>query len=88
MARCDGNIYDKIPKNRKASEIKENYKMTKTRVDDMLIEMISPKIKEIEEKFSSGDRLDNKEIQFLLLIGINSKFDSRYNALFKKISEK
>ena len=26
--------------------------MNKTRVDDMLIEMISPKIKEIEEKFT------------------------------------
>ena len=31
--------------------------MNKTRVDDMLIEMINPKIKEIEEKFSSGTGL-------------------------------
>ena len=34
--------------------------MDKTRVDDMLIEMISPKIKEIEEKFSSGKRAKSR----------------------------
>lgn len=34
--------------------------MQKTRVDDMLIEMISPKIKEeIEEKFSTGQAPDS-----------------------------
>jgi hypothetical protein len=31
--------------------------MDKTRVDDMLIEMITPKVKEIEEKFSQGKGL-------------------------------
>jgi len=41
--------------------------MNNTRVDDMLIEMISPKIKEIEEKFSSGEGLDQKDINTLLL---------------------
>jgi len=41
--------------------------MTKTRVDDMLIEMISPKIKEIEEKFSSGQGLNQEDINTLLL---------------------
>lgn len=41
--------------------------MTKTRVDDMLIEMISPKIKEIEEKFSSGKGLNQEDINTLLL---------------------
>ncbi|CAC9970707.1 hypothetical protein, partial [uncultured Gammaproteobacteria bacterium] len=28
--------------------------MDKTKVDDMLIEMITPKVKEIEENFSQG----------------------------------
>ncbi len=28
--------------------------MNKTKVDDMLIEMITPKVKEIEEKFGKG----------------------------------
>ena len=41
--------------------------MDKTRVDDMLIEMISPKIKEIEEKFSRGDGLSQDDINTLLL---------------------
>ena len=41
--------------------------MDKTRVDDMLIEMISPKIKEIEEKFSSGQGLTQDDINTLLL---------------------
>ena len=49
-----------------------NYKnmeliMNKTRVDDMLIEMISPKIKEIEEKFSAGKGLNQEDINTLLL---------------------
>ncbi len=46
--------------------------MDKTRVDDMLIEMISPKIKEIEEKFSRGDGLSQDDINTLL-------FKSQYN---------
>jgi len=29
--------------------------MPKTNVDDLLIEMIAPKVKEIEERFSRGD---------------------------------
>jgi hypothetical protein len=33
-------------------------KMDKTKVDDMLINMIQPKLTEIEEKFSRGDGLD------------------------------
>ena len=41
--------------------------MNKTRVDDMLIEMISPKIKEIEEKFSNGQGLNQEDINTLLL---------------------
>jgi len=41
--------------------------VNKTRVDDMLIEMISPKIKEIEEKFSAGKGLNQEDINTLLL---------------------
>ena len=41
--------------------------MDKTRVDDMLIEMIQPKIKEIEEKFSTGKGLNQEDINTLLL---------------------
>jgi len=41
--------------------------MNKTKVDDMLIEMISPKIKDIEERFSRGEGLDQEDINTLLL---------------------
>jgi len=48
-------------------EIPEEPSMNKTKVDDMLIEMISPRIKEIEEKFSRGEGLDQEDINTLLL---------------------
>jgi predicted RNase H-like nuclease (RuvC/YqgF family) len=41
--------------------------MNKTKVDDMLIEMISPKVKEIEEKFGNGGVLTQEDINTLLL---------------------
>ena len=41
--------------------------MNKTRVDDLLIEMITPKIKEIEQKFTSGQGLSQDDINTLLL---------------------
>ena len=41
--------------------------MNKTKVDDMLIEMISPKVKEIEEKFGNGQGLTQDDINTLLL---------------------
>jgi uncharacterized coiled-coil DUF342 family protein len=41
--------------------------MNKTNVDDMLLEMITPKVKEIEEKFSSGEGLTQDDINTLLL---------------------
>ncbi len=41
--------------------------MAKTKVDDMLIEMIEPKLKEIEEKFSGGGALTQDDINTLLL---------------------
>jgi uncharacterized coiled-coil DUF342 family protein len=41
--------------------------MNKTNVDDMLIEMITPKMREIEEKFSRGEGLSQDDINTLLL---------------------
>ena len=41
--------------------------MNKTRVDDMLIEMITPQVKEIEEKFGRGEGLTQTDIHTLLL---------------------
>ncbi len=41
--------------------------MNKTKVDAILIEMISPKVKEIEEKFSQGKGLTQEDINTLLL---------------------
>jgi uncharacterized coiled-coil DUF342 family protein len=43
------------------------FNMNKTNVDDMLLEMITPKVKEIEEKFSSGEGLTQDDINTLLL---------------------
>ncbi|QEP43533.1 hypothetical protein D5085_10600 [Ectothiorhodospiraceae bacterium BW-2] len=45
----------------------EKETMNKTKVDDMLIEMISPRIKEIEERFSRGEGLQQNDINTLLL---------------------
>jgi len=41
--------------------------MDKTKVDDMLIEMITPKVKEIEKKFNQGKGLTQDDINTLLL---------------------
>ena len=41
--------------------------MNKTRVDDMLIEMIEPKIQEINKKFTSNEPLSQDDINTLLL---------------------
>jgi hypothetical protein len=41
--------------------------MNQARVDDLLIEMITPKIKEIEQKFSQGQGLTQDDINTLLL---------------------
>ncbi|MBA5248279.1 MAG: hypothetical protein FE834_01895 [Gammaproteobacteria bacterium] len=42
-------------------------KTNKTKVDDMLIEMIMPKVKEIEENFGKGKGLTQDDINTLLL---------------------
>ncbi|SMN02495.1 hypothetical protein SPONN_1171 [uncultured Candidatus Thioglobus sp.] len=41
--------------------------MNETKVDDMLIEMVEPKIKEIEQRFSDGEGLTQDDINTLLL---------------------
>jgi len=41
--------------------------MNKTRVDDMIIEMIQPKLDEINQKFSNGEKLSQDDINTLLL---------------------
>ena len=41
--------------------------MDKTKVDDILIEMITPKVKQIEEKFGNGEGLTQDDINTLLL---------------------
>lgn len=57
--------------------------MDKTTVDDMLIEMISPKVKEIEEKFGHGEGLSQDDINTLLL---KSQYN-HINHLDKKLDE-
>ena len=42
--------------------------MDKTKVDDMLISMITPKVKEIEEKFGNNQPLTQEDINTLLLL--------------------
>ena len=57
--------------------------MDKTRVDDMLIEMITPKVKEIEKKFGNGEGLTQEDINTLLL---KSQYN-HINHLDKKLDE-
>jgi tetrahydromethanopterin S-methyltransferase subunit G len=56
---------------------------THTKIDDILIEMISPKLKEIEERFSRGEGLNNDDINTLLL---KSQFN-HINHLDQKLDE-
>jgi len=58
-------------------------KMDKTKVDDMLIEMITPKVKQIEEKFGNGEGLSQDDINTLLL---KSQYN-HINHLDKKLDE-
>jgi uncharacterized coiled-coil DUF342 family protein len=59
------------------------FKMNKTKVDDFLIEMISPKVKEIEEKFSNNQPLSQDDINTLLL---KSQYN-HINHLDQKLNE-
>lgn len=54
-----------------------------TKIDDILIQMISPKLKEIEGRFSSGEGLSNEDINTLLL---KSQFN-HINHLDEKLNE-
>lgn len=57
--------------------------MSKTNVDDMLIEMITPKVEEIEKKFGHGEGLTQDDINTLLL---KSQYN-HINHLDKKLDE-
>jgi len=57
--------------------------MNKTRVDDMLIEMIEPKIQEINKKFTNGESLTQDDINTLLL---KSQYN-HINHLDEKLNE-
>ena len=57
--------------------------MDKTRIDDLLIEMITPKIQEIEKKFSNGEGLNQEDINTLLL---KSQYN-HINHLDEKLNE-
>ena len=54
-----------------------------TEIDDLLIQMISPKLKEIDERFSRGEGLSNEDINTLLL---KSQFN-HINHLGEKLDE-
>lgn len=54
-----------------------------TKIDNMLIEIISPKLKEIEERFSKGEGLSNEDTNTLLL---KSQFN-HINHLDQKLNE-
>ena len=56
---------------------------SQTNIDDMLLQMISPKINEIEEKFSRGEGLKSEDINTLLL---KSQFN-HINHLDSKLNE-
>jgi uncharacterized coiled-coil DUF342 family protein len=72
-----------LPKNDIIKEKQMSKTMEKTKVDDMLIEMISPKVKEIEERFSRGEGLSQDDINTLLL---KSQYN-HINHLDKKLDE-
>lgn len=57
--------------------------MEKTKVDDFLIEMITPKVKEIEEKFANSKPLSQDDINTLLL---KSQYN-HINHLDQKLNE-
>ncbi len=54
-----------------------------TKVDDLLIKMIAPKIQEIESRFSSGEGLNSEDVNTLLL---KSQYN-HINHLDEKLNE-
>ncbi len=57
--------------------------MNKTNVDEMLLQMIEPKLREIQERFSRGEGLGSDDINTLLL---KSQFN-HINHLDEKLNE-
>ncbi len=57
--------------------------MNKTNVDETLLQMVEPKIKEIQEKFSRGEGLDSNDVNTLLL---KSQFN-HINHLDEKLND-
>lgn len=56
--------------------------MQQTKVDDLLIEMITPKVSQIEQKFSRGEGLTHADINTLLLkaqFNLFSQVDQKLN---------
>lgn len=62
---------------------RESMLMNKAKVDDMLIEMITPKVKEIEGNFGRGEGLTQDDINTLLL---KSQYN-HINHLDEKLNE-
>ncbi len=61
----------------------ESAMVRKTHIEEMLVEMITPKIREIEERFSRGEPLTQEDINTLLL---KSQFN-HINHLDEKLDE-
>ncbi|MFN0048948.1 MAG: hypothetical protein ACKVOU_07490 [Cytophagales bacterium] len=57
--------------------------MNKTNVDDMLLQMIEPKVRDIQEKFSRGEGLSTEDVNTLLL---KSQYN-HFNHLDEKLNE-
>ena len=55
----------------------------KSKIEDMLLEMIQPKLTEIEERFSRGEGLTGEDVNTLLLKSqFNQFIISRIKSLF------
>ncbi|MFN0048062.1 MAG: hypothetical protein ACKVOU_02940 [Cytophagales bacterium] len=57
--------------------------MNKTNVDEMLLQMIAPKVRDIQEKFSRGEGLTSEDVNTLLL---KSQYN-HINHLDEKLNE-
>ena len=59
--------------------------MDNTKSDDILIEAVIPKIKELEDKLKNGEVLKGENVNFLLLCAIQSKFDDRFYPMLESL---
>ncbi len=53
--------------------------------DNILLKIVASELEKIKEKIDSNKKLSNTEVQTLLLMAINIKFDDRYLKLIDKI---